>query len=108
MSEPYELVVAAPAARAIADELPEAVAHAVIDLITGALVQDPYRVGRELRHELHGIYAARRGTYRVLHRIDDSRRTVTVIRVDPPLLAPSSTTCSPSSCAGPPTTTVTG
>lgn len=82
MSEPYDLVVAAPAARAIADELPEAVAHAVIDLITGPLLHDPYRVGRELRHELRGVYAARRGTYRVLYRIDDVRRAVTVIRID--------------------------
>lgn len=82
MSEPYDLVVAAPAARAIADELPEAFAHAVIDLITGPLLHDPYRVGRELRHELRGVYAARRGTYRVLYRIDDDRRAVTVIRID--------------------------
>ena len=82
MSEPYDLVVAAPAARAIADELPEAVAHAVIDLITGPLLHDPYRVGRELRPELRGVYAARRGTYRVLYRIDDVRRAVTVIRID--------------------------
>jgi len=82
VSEPYDLVVAAPAAKAIADELPEAVAHAVIDLITGPMLHDPYRVGRELRHELRGVYAARRGTYRVLYRIDDSRRVVTVIRID--------------------------
>lgn len=82
MSEPYDLVVAAPAARAIADELPEAFAHAVIDLITGPLLHDPYGVGRELRHELRGVYAARRGTYRVLYRIDDDRRAVTVIRID--------------------------
>ena len=82
MSEPYELVVAAPAARAIADELPEAVANAVVDLITGPLLQDPRRIGRELRRELHGVFAARRGTYRVLYRIDDARREVTVIRID--------------------------
>jgi mRNA interferase RelE/StbE len=82
VSEPYDLVVAAPAAQAIADELPEAIAHAVIDLITGALLRDPHRIGRDLRHEMHGVYAARRGTYRVLYRIDDDRQTVTVIRID--------------------------
>jgi mRNA interferase RelE/StbE len=82
VSEPYELVVAAPAARSIADELPEAVANAVVDLITGPLLQDPRRIGRELRRELHGVFAARRGTYRVLYRIDDARREVTVIRID--------------------------
>lgn len=54
----------------------------MIDLITGALLKDPYRVGCELRRELHGVFAARRGTYRVLYRIDESRREVTVIRID--------------------------
>ncbi len=82
MSATYELVVAAPAARAIAEELPEAVANAVVDLITGPLLEDPHRVGRELRRELHGVFAARRGTYRVLYRIDTARREVTVIRID--------------------------
>ena len=82
MSEPYELVVARPAARAIAEDLPEAIAGAVIDFITGPLLLEPKRVGRELRNELVGIHTARRGTYRILYRINDDERTVTVIRID--------------------------
>ena len=82
MSEPYELVVARPAARPIAEDLPEAVAAAVIDFITGPLLLEPKRVGRELRNELAGIHSARRGTYRILYRINDDERTVTVIRID--------------------------
>jgi mRNA interferase RelE/StbE len=78
----YELVVARPAARAIAETLPEAVSAAVIDFITGSLIEDPRRVGRELRHQLAGIHSARRGSYRVLYRIDDTERTVTVLRID--------------------------
>jgi mRNA interferase RelE/StbE len=78
----YELVVAGPAARAIAETLPEAVSAAVIDFITGSLIENPGRVGRELRNELAGIHSARRGSYRILYRIDDSERTVTVLRVD--------------------------
>ena len=78
----YELVVAGPAARAIAETLPEAVSAAVIDFITGSLIESPGRVGRELRNELAGIHSARRGSYRILYRIDDSERTVTVLRVD--------------------------
>ncbi len=35
MTDRYELVVARPAARAIAEQLPEAVSAAVIDFITG-------------------------------------------------------------------------
>lgn len=78
----YELVVAGPAARAIAERMPESVAGAVIDLITGALLADPRRVGKPLRNELEGIWSARRGTFRVLYRIDDSRREVIVLRID--------------------------
>lgn len=78
----YELLVAGPAARAIADELPEAIGAAVIEFITGSLIANPRQVGRELRNELSGIYSARRGSYRILYRIDDVARTVLVLRVD--------------------------
>lgn len=78
----YELIVARPAARAIAETLPEPVAAAVIDFITGSLIENPRRIGRELRNELAGIYSARRGSYRVLYRIDEADRTVTVLRID--------------------------
>jgi mRNA interferase RelE/StbE len=80
--EPYELVVAGPAARAIAEELPEPIANAVIDFITGLLIEQPQRVGRALRNELAGIHSARRGTYRVLYRIDDHTRAVIVLRIE--------------------------
>lgn len=80
--EPYELVVAGPAARAIAEQLPEAVAVAVIDLITGPLIENPRRIGRQLRNELDGIWSARRGTFRVLYRIDERAREVVVLQVD--------------------------
>ena len=78
----HELIVARPAARAIAETLPESVAAAVIRFITGSLLENPRRVGRALRNELAGIHSARRGSYRVLYRIDESERTVTVLRVD--------------------------
>ena len=78
----YELVVSGPAARAIGETLPEAVSAAVVEFITGALIDTPQRVGRGLRNELAGIHSARRGTYRILYRIDETERTVTVLRVD--------------------------
>jgi mRNA-degrading endonuclease RelE of RelBE toxin-antitoxin system len=79
---PYELVVAGPAARAIAGVLPEAVAAAVIALITGDLLQVPQRVGKPLRRELEGMWVARRGTFRVGYRIDDEHHEVVVLRID--------------------------
>ena len=77
---PYEIVVTAPAARAIRETLPEAVAFAVIDFITGPLRENPKRVGAPLRNELEGVWSARRGTYRILYRIDDQRREVIDLR----------------------------
>lgn len=77
----YEIVVTAPAARAIHETLPEAVGFAVIDFITGPLLDNPRRVGAALRNELEGDWTARRGTYRILYRIDDRRREVIVLRV---------------------------
>jgi mRNA-degrading endonuclease RelE of RelBE toxin-antitoxin system len=77
----YEIVLTPPARRAIVDELPEAVATAVIDFLTTALLDNPRRVGKPLRDDLDGIWSARRGTYRVLYRIQEERREVVVLRI---------------------------
>lgn len=77
----YEIVVTAPAARAIQETLPESVAFAVIDLITGPLLDNPRRLGAPLRGELEGVWSARRGTYRILYRIDEDNREVIVLRI---------------------------
>ena len=78
----YELVLTPPATRAIRSGLPETVAAAVIEFLTGALVENPQRVGKQLRGELAGIFAARRGTYRVLYRINEAEREVVVLRIE--------------------------
>lgn len=71
----------APAARAIHETLPEAIAFAVIDFITGPLLDNPKRVGAPLRNELEGVWSARRGAYRVLYRIDEDANEIIVLRV---------------------------
>lgn len=81
-TEPYELVLTPPAVRAIRSRLPEPVAAAVIEFLTGALVINPRRVGKPLRGDLAGIHSARRGTYRVLYRINDDLREVVVLRIE--------------------------
>ena len=80
--QPYEIVLTPPARRAITDDLPEAVAAAVIDFVTTALLDNPHRVGKPLRNDLDGIWSARRGTYRVLYRIREDPREVVVLRID--------------------------
>lgn len=83
MSEaPYDLILTPPATRAVQSELPEGVAAAVIEFLTGVLVENPHRVGKRLRGDLAGIFSARRGTYRVLYRINEAQREVVVLRID--------------------------
>ncbi|HEY1540721.1 MAG TPA: type II toxin-antitoxin system RelE/ParE family toxin [Solirubrobacteraceae bacterium] len=57
-------------------------ATAVINFLTTALVREPRRVGKPLRGELAGIWAARRGSYRVLYRVREDTREVIVVRVE--------------------------
>lgn len=78
---PYEIVITPPARRTIAKELPEAVAIAVIEFVTTALLDNPHRVGKPLRDDLEGVWSARLGTYRVLYRIHEVRREVVVLRI---------------------------
>ena len=78
----YELVLTPPATRAIRSGLPESVAAAVIEFLIGALVENPQRVGKQLRGDLAGIFATRRGTYRVLYRINEVEREVVVLRIE--------------------------
>lgn len=79
---PYELVLTPPAIRAIQSGMPEGIAAAVIEFLTGALVEHPQRVGKQLRGDLAGIHSARRGTYRVLYRISEAQREVVVLRIE--------------------------
>lgn len=47
----------------------------------GPLLNDPLRVGKRLRPPLEDRHTARRGTYRVIYRIDDEKRWVIVVDV---------------------------
>lgn len=60
----------------------EGAATAVIEFLTGSLIAAPRRVGKPLRYDLVGIWAARRGTYRVLYRINEEAREVVVLRIE--------------------------
>ena len=78
----YELALTPPARRARTDGLPEPIAAAAIEFLTGALIAAPQRVGKPLRFELAGIWSPRRGTYRVLYRINEQAGEVVVLRVE--------------------------
>ena len=77
----HRLIIAPTARRQLTESLPEAVASAAYEFVVGPLLDNPYRVGKQLRPPLADRYSARRGTYRVLYRIDDQKLTVTVLAI---------------------------
>lgn len=81
MSERYRLRIARPVARALSELLPEKVAVAAYEFITGPLLDDPHRVGKPLDPPMAPAWTARRGTYRILYVVDDSHRIVEVTAV---------------------------
>lgn len=80
--ERYNLIIARSTAKWLSDALPEKIAHAVYEFITGPLLDNPRRVGKPLGPPLAPAYSARRGDYRVLYLIDEATHTgkVTAIR----------------------------
>lgn len=69
----------APARRQL-DRLPISVVAAVLETLE-AIATDPRRLGKPLRFELEGCWSARRGPYRVVYRIDDEARVVSVLAI---------------------------
>jgi mRNA interferase RelE/StbE len=78
----YEIRFQAAARRAIAHRLPEAVAAAVLEFCDAALAVSPRRVGKPLYGPLTGCHGARRGTYRIVFRIDENSGVVHVLDID--------------------------
>jgi mRNA-degrading endonuclease RelE of RelBE toxin-antitoxin system len=55
-------------------------ALAVWEFCDGPLREDPRRVGKPLVRDLTGYYAARRGAYRIIYRLDDGDSVIFVVR----------------------------
>lgn len=70
------------ARRAIAQRLSETVAAAVLEFCQAALAANPHRVGNPLFGPLAGCHGARRGTYRIVYRIEEPNHTVHVLDID--------------------------
>jgi mRNA-degrading endonuclease RelE of RelBE toxin-antitoxin system len=80
--ERYHVRFQAAARRAITQRLPESVAAAVLEFCDASLAGNPQRVGKPLFGPLTGCHGARRGTYRIVYRIDENTRTVHVLDID--------------------------
>lgn len=76
---PWRLAVAGPVVREL-EALPEKYAAAVFEALS-RIAESPKRLGKPLRFELDGHWSARRGPYRVIYVLDESTRTVRVLKV---------------------------
>lgn len=79
---PYTLRTTPTVRRALSERLPEPVAVAAYQFISGPLLKEPHRVGKQLTPPLDDRFSARRGTYRIIYRIDDLAGTVTIVDID--------------------------
>ena len=79
-SDPWRIEIM-PSARRDLNRLKETAAAAVLEAIEH-IADAPHRMGKPLRLELEGLWSARRGTYRVVYRIDETKRLVQIITID--------------------------
>lgn len=76
----FTVEFAGPARRALS-RLPEKVAAAAVEFIYGPPAENPPQVGRPLRFELEGLHSAHRGDYRIVYRINERRRVVSILTI---------------------------
>jgi len=81
VSQSRDVRISARAERDIA-RLPEKIAAACVEFIFGPLAENPYRAGADLRGQLAGLRSARRGSYRVIYKIDEDRDRIYGVHID--------------------------
>jgi mRNA-degrading endonuclease RelE of RelBE toxin-antitoxin system len=79
--EAWSVDVTAGAERAL-ERLPEKIATAVVEFITGPLAENPKRLSKPLRAELEGWHTAPRGHYRVTFQIDEDAHRLVIGRIE--------------------------
>ncbi|MFI0454038.1 type II toxin-antitoxin system RelE/ParE family toxin [Actinomadura sp. 6N118] len=79
-SQRYGIILRPAASRAL-QRMPEKIAAACWEFVSGPLAENPHRVGKPLVEPLAPQYSARRGEYRVLYLIDDGTVIVEVTAI---------------------------
>jgi mRNA interferase RelE/StbE len=74
----YTVIFSRQARRNLHEDLPSEVAKAATETIQHAIAVNPYRVGKPLDEPFDGFHPARRGTYRIVYRINEAKRVVEI------------------------------
>jgi mRNA interferase RelE/StbE len=76
--EPYAVIFSRQARRNLYENLPLDVAAAAMTTIDGIITTNPHRAGKPLDEPFDGYFSARRGTYRIIYRINEDKHTVEI------------------------------
>lgn len=76
----YRAVLTGTALRSLRS-VPPRVSEPLVAFIFGSLADEPRRRGKPLQRELEGRWAARRGDYRVVCRLDEDTKTMYVLKI---------------------------
>jgi mRNA interferase RelE/StbE len=77
-SAPNVIILSRQARRNLHENLPLDVAAAAMATIDGIITASPHRAGKPLDEPFDGYYSARRGTYRIVYRINEDKHTVEI------------------------------
>jgi mRNA interferase RelE/StbE len=77
-SRPYTVVLSRRARRNPHEDLPLEVAIAATETIQHSIAINPHRVGKPLDEPFDGYHSARRGTYRIIYRINEAKHVVEI------------------------------
>jgi mRNA interferase RelE/StbE len=75
---PYTILFSRQSRRNLHEDLPLEVAIAATETIQHAIAVNPYRAGKPLNEPFDGYHSARRGTYRIIYRINQAKRVVEI------------------------------
>jgi len=78
VSAPYTVIFSRQARRNLHENLPLGVAVAAMATIDGPITTRPHRAGKPLDEPFDGYYSARRGTYRIIYRINEEKHTAEI------------------------------
>lgn len=77
----YLVLLSRQAKRALTNDLPEVVAAACYEFIFEILTENPQRVGKQLQGPLLGLFAAKRGEFHIVYRIEEAAIVVHLITI---------------------------
>lgn len=75
---PYTVLLSRQTRCNLSENLPVGAAIAATETIEHAIAVNPARVGKPLDEPFDGYYSARRGTYRIIYRIDEAKRVAEI------------------------------